>query len=96
MKTPEDMNAMERAAYAGLIETQIRHPFTDDQIEARTMHSCPRCSDDIDDDQDFCPSCCDNHEYVWDSAIEWADCIHCRKPAPEDNFQDQPGDDLPQ
>jgi NMD protein affecting ribosome stability and mRNA decay len=59
------------------------------------MRPCPRCGDEIDDEHEVCPSCCDDHDFVFDSMAELTLCQHCGKSAPDDFYRDQPGDDLP-
>ena len=47
------------------------------------MNQCPRCDNEIDPEQEFCPSCCDEHEYVRHDDDGLTLCIHCGKTCPD-------------
>ena len=39
-----------------------------------------------------CQDCCDDHDYKYDSCAGWGFCVNCNKPAPDDFYDEQPGD----
>jgi len=48
-----------------------------------TEAGCPRCGDEIDPEQAFCPSCCDSHDYV-DHGNELFICVLCGGAEPQE------------
>lgn len=63
--------------------------------ERPIMSNCQSCGDEIDPEHDVCPSCCDDHDFAFDTVIGESVCLNCGKTASAEFRQDQPGDDLP-
>jgi NMD protein affecting ribosome stability and mRNA decay len=60
-----------------------------------TTSACVRCGEEVDPGFEFCPSCCDDHAFLWISEADAFVCESCGTLAPDDFNSEQPGDDLP-
>lgn len=49
-----------------------------------TEAACPRCGDEIDPEQAFCPSCCDSHDYAHHGNGLWI-CTLCGGADPDNS-----------
>lgn len=46
----------------------------------------------VDPANTVCMDCCEDHYYQSDACAGWALCVNCNKPAPDDFYDEQPGD----
>lgn len=61
------------------------------------IFKCAKCGADtdlaaVDPAETVCPACCEDHEYERNTDAGWATCTHCSAFAPDDYYDEQPGD----
>ena len=65
---------------------------------SETSFKCKVCCADTDlasdDGETFCHEHCPDHDYQNDTLSDYPMCLICGEPAPDDFYEEQPGDDI--